>query len=203
MAENWRDVPGYEGLYQVSDHGRVRNRKRLLKPHTGKRKADYPRIQLRSSKGPRRFMVHRLVAAAFIGPALGREVNHKNGRKNDPSLPNLEYVTTSENHLHAYRELGKPKPTGSRHGMHKLVEPKVLEIIGRIESGETIKTIADHFGVSCGTISMIAMGRTWRHLPRKPQEDRRKAYGKLGSNWDATASLATRFQKTHSGRPPG
>lgn len=104
--EEWRDVQGYEGLYQVSDQGRVRNvrRGRILKPHIVG--AGYAQTTL-SDRGSRRYLlIHRLVAQAFIpNPESKPQINHKNGIKTDNRVENLEWCTLSENLLHRHRVL--------------------------------------------------------------------------------------------------
>lgn len=111
-----KDVVGYEGLYEVSDAGCVwslnykRTRKRRqLRPGINK---GYHHVVL-CLNGKRSVMrVHRLVATAFIkNPENKATVNHKNGKTDDNRLPNLEWATCSENHLHAYRELGRKSVT--------------------------------------------------------------------------------------------
>lgn len=112
--ERWRDVPGWEGLYQVSDLGRVKSlariisrppkgdlplRERILRYGTNKR--GYRQVALsRNCKGTSIF-IHKLVAAAFLGEANGREVNHISADKSDNTLSNLEYLTHDENIRHA------------------------------------------------------------------------------------------------------
>jgi len=101
--EVWREIPGYEGRYQVSDQGRVRGPMgRVLKPQ----RINSGYLVVHHCKGGRRYphTVHRLVALAFL---QGREphrhhVNHKNGDKHDNRAANLEWCTPSENVLHAF-----------------------------------------------------------------------------------------------------
>lgn len=103
MAEQWRDIPGYEGAYQVSDLGRVRNRKRrrLLRPNSKKTK--YLQVTLSKNNVPKFCSIHRLVAIAFLPNPLGLpQVNHKNGIKWDNRLENLEWISASENQKHRY-----------------------------------------------------------------------------------------------------
>lgn len=109
MAEVWRPVVGYEGLYEVSDHGRVRSyvsrwgkRKKpvLLKGYIGKH---YKTVML-CSNDHRAVYIHRIVAEAFIpNPENKREVNHIDGNKLNNHKENLEWVCHSENMSHASR----------------------------------------------------------------------------------------------------
>ena len=118
MLEWWQPVVGYERNYQVSTHGRVRSiitnfgrpRSRLLKPRTAD--SGYANVWLCLNSKVRRHFVHRLVMAAFIGPLPPeKQVNHRDGVKANNHVYNLEYVTPSENHLHALRTgLTVPQP---------------------------------------------------------------------------------------------
>lgn len=103
--ERWRDVPGYEGLYLVSDRGQI------FSFFTGSLRASviagrgYRSVQLSDGLGhKKRHYVHRLVAEAFIGPPTDESmtVNHKNLDKNDNRVENLEWMTVQENNHHAY-----------------------------------------------------------------------------------------------------
>jgi len=121
--EQWKDVPGYEGMYEVSDEGRVRSLYRIVKssssrgvvfdkPYPSKmlREADnrgYSIVVLCKGGVPKPFTIHRLVMLAFVGPKPdGLQINHLNGRKDDNHVSNLEYCTLSENLLHRHRVLG-------------------------------------------------------------------------------------------------
>ncbi len=100
--EIWKDVPGYEGLYMASNHGRIRNFKNnLLKPN--KILKGYLHITLHKGGIPKTFRLHRIIAATFIPIDKSRtQVNHKNGIKTDNYIGNLEWCTHTENQRHAY-----------------------------------------------------------------------------------------------------
>lgn len=144
MEEIWKDIPGYEGSYQVSNMGRVRSlpRKRarqranykdgfvtipgvVLKPFKDRR--GYPKVRLYPVKNRNQPRVHQLVAEAFIpNPENKRTVNHINGVKDDNRLENLEWATDSENIKHSF-DIGTRKYiVGS--GKSKLKPHEVLEI---------------------------------------------------------------------------
>lgn len=101
MAEEWLDIPGYEGRYQVSNTGLVRSRKkggkfRLLSQQTDR--DGYLRIALSRDSVSRGMFVHRLVMLAFVGECPpGYEVNHKDCNRADNHVGNLEYVTHQRN----------------------------------------------------------------------------------------------------------
>lgn len=101
--EIWKDIKGYEGYYQVSSEGNVRNAitGQILKGDTNS--IGYRRVWLYKPVKKRMF-VHRLVALAFCeGQDEGKVVNHKDGNKTNNHASNLEWVTHSENDLHAFR----------------------------------------------------------------------------------------------------
>jgi hypothetical protein len=118
-TEEWKDIVGFEGIYKISNFGRV---KRLERIDNIKHK--WPEIILKSfaSYGYRRiglknkkqvkYQVHRLVATAFLPNPLNiSQVNHKKGVRWDNRAFMLEWVTCSENHLHSYKELGRKNNT--------------------------------------------------------------------------------------------
>lgn len=139
--EEWRPIVGFEGLYEVCSLGNVRRVGKAARQGKGRgggariglilkpqpRKDGYIHVQLWKEGKPEIHLVHCLVAEAFLGPApLGYEVNHQNGRKEECYVSNLEYVTRSENNLHAYRTgLRQPKVeqlVAARRKPHKIIE---------------------------------------------------------------------------------
>lgn len=94
--EIWKDIEGYEGLYQVSDRGRVRSLKKILNQTI--QKDGYYNVTLHKNKDKKTFRVHRLVAQAFIpNPDNKSEVNHINEDKTDNRACNLNWMSHKEN----------------------------------------------------------------------------------------------------------
>lgn len=90
MTEIWKDIKDYEGLYQVSNWGRVKRENRILR--FSKSSSGYLQVMLCKDGKIRNFFVHRLVAEAFIpNPFNLPEVNHKSENKQDNRVENLEY----------------------------------------------------------------------------------------------------------------
>ena len=146
MNARWKDISGFEGRYQVSDHGEVRNVKtgRVLKP------AAFPNGYLRVYLGRgKAHQVHRLVAAAFVLGDNTLQVNHKDGRRDHNNWTNLEWLSCSDNHRHSYRELNRKE--------HALKRP-VLVGGTEYESG---KAAAEALGVNPGSV-MSAIHRNHR-----------------------------------------
>lgn len=123
LQEVWKDIPGYEGMYQASTHGRIRSL-RILKSRltTG---TGYPAVVLPSEpSSPSRRQsnrhVHALVAAAFLGPRpRGMHIDHKDGDRANPQPDNLEYVTPKENNHRSF-VVGKNRHRLSDHQMDEI-----------------------------------------------------------------------------------
>lgn len=176
MSDQWKPVLGYESLYEISDSGQVKR----VATHNGKGKvriigtlvapAITPNgyVQVKLTKDRKRIgkYVHRLVLEAFVGPcAPGMQGNHINGVKVDNRLANLEYTSSSDNHFHAYRQLGKRAAKGSLQGSAKLSDADVLQIRA-LHTSDTFtgKQLATKFHVSESTISLIVLRRRWTHI---------------------------------------
>lgn len=119
MKEIWKDIKGYEGLYQISNKGRVKSLSRFISSGKGKYKVEekikkpskrmrkdgtcYMAVVLYKNNKYKNFYIHRLVANAFLeNPDKKETVNHINGNKEDNIVENLEWNTYSENNNHAY-----------------------------------------------------------------------------------------------------
>ncbi|MBR1646190.1 MAG: NUMOD4 motif-containing HNH endonuclease [Selenomonadaceae bacterium] len=105
-GEEWRDVVGYEGLYQVSNCGRVKSFQKdnvkILKSNPGI--GGYLRVVLCKDFKKKNRFVHVLVAQAFIpNPEGKRQINHIDGNKQNSHVSNLEWVTPAENIQHALK----------------------------------------------------------------------------------------------------
>lgn len=114
MTEIWKDIKGYEGLYQVSNFGRIKNVQRMVNDWKGKRtikekiisleqkKNGYLRVNLWKENKYKRFYVHRLVAQAFLTNINDYPcVDHINGCRNDNTLSNLRWVSYKQNAQYA------------------------------------------------------------------------------------------------------
>jgi hypothetical protein len=162
----WRDIRGYEGHYQVSNDGQVRSLKRGPRLMSQARsRGDYRQVNLYLYGRVKHFYVHRLVADAFLGPIPdGMEVNHKDGDKDNNCVANLEIVTSEANLRHA-RETGLvPDGRGEASHMAKLTEREVREIRLARARKEKVAAVAGRYGVCERTIYAIWEKRTWRHV---------------------------------------
>lgn len=163
-TERWLPVVGYEGLYEVSDLGRVRTvriRKHDVNDH------GYAMIFLSRNGKVRYIPVHRLVGEAFLGPLPpGLMTRHGPGGKLDNRLMNLCYGTNSENQIDRARD-GNPNTgfSGEAHPAAKLTDAIVAECRRRHAAGETQSALAREFGVTFQAMHLAVRGKNWRHVP--------------------------------------
>lgn len=100
--EIWKDIKGYEGLYQVSNFGRLKNNKKIMHPSINNK--GYLQTTLRKNNKKCNKLIHQLVALTFLeNPKKLICVNHINGDKIDNRLENLEWCTHKENVQHALK----------------------------------------------------------------------------------------------------
>lgn len=163
----WKNIPGYENFYQISDTTLVKRLKskgclkeRIIKPH--KKKDGYLYIGLQKNGKRKTFAVHKLMLKSFIGPCPnGLESCHNNGNKEDNAINNLRYDTPSNN--------SKDK---IKHGTfvcnlkRKLNKEIVIEIRKLWKEGNlTQRQIAKQFNINRGTVWQIVNYYTWRQVP--------------------------------------
>lgn len=119
VKEVWKNVQGYNDLYEVSDCGNIRMRETKVPKSFRIDRDGYACVTLRESGLDKRRFVHRIVAIAFIdNPSNKPEVNHIDGGKQNNSVYNLEWVTGAENEQHAMQN-GLITPRKPVVGIHK------------------------------------------------------------------------------------
>ncbi len=166
MTEEWKDVEGYEGLYQVSNFGKIRSiyrYKRELKPlYTN---SGYIQAQLCKDKTVKAVLVHRIVANAFIPNTENKPcINHKDGNKHNNHISNLEWCTFSENEKHSYKVL-KKKTSKGRLGMYGSKCYNHRNIIQYTIDGKFVKEYESRgeasriTGISSGSIWLAMNGK--------------------------------------------
>lgn len=104
MTENWKDIPNYEGLYEISNLGRIRNviTKHIKTPFVSNN--GYLKVRLYKNDGGKNYSIHRLVAQSFIpNPCYFKEVNHKDEDILNNTVQNLEWCDRSYNNNYGHR----------------------------------------------------------------------------------------------------
>ena len=173
MTEVWKDIVGYEGLYQVSNLGRIKSigkdADRILK--VNKKRNGYIGCVLSKNGIIKHYRVHRLVAEAFIPNTENKpQVNHINGIKTDNNAKNLEWCTAKENINHSFKA-GLSR--GRRDGKNVLSKKiRQYSLDGAfIKEWESAMQIQRELGFYNSAISACclnkqkqAYGYIWRHI---------------------------------------
>lgn len=171
----WKPIPGFEGLYEISDEGHVvristhgRNPKSIRRPVRPHKKPEgYLAIDIQRDQIRLRSYVHRVVWEAFRGPIpSGLEINHRDGNRLNNRLDNLELVTRSANMLHSFQQLSPSlnRVRGTAHHKAKLTPADVENILSLNRTGTSQREIARLYGVSKTAIGFILKGRNWKHV---------------------------------------
>jgi hypothetical protein len=168
--EVWKPVVNYEGIYSVSNLGRVRREisfkrasVRLLKPVSCPQ--GYLSVKLNWQAKGKTFRIHRLVAIAYVPNPLNKpEVNHIDGVKTNNRDSNLEWATPKENMQHAHYVLHAINRRGKENGRAKLTEETVKEVRQLAQSRENFAEIGRKFGVTKEAIGYAVRRVTWRNV---------------------------------------
>lgn len=189
ISEEWRDIAGFEGLYQVSSIGRVKclSKPQHVCPHCGEavskllpekimspsiKRNGYAQLTLTKDGVRSYFMVHRLVATTFLDcqgiNVAALEVNHIDFNKLNNAASNLEWKTRVDNVRHAveggrcHAETNPNRsPFNNPKTSHVLDGDKVRAIRALLADGTKQRLIAELFGVSESTISAIKNNQQW------------------------------------------
>lgn len=181
-GERWLPVAGYEGLYEISDHGRVKSfwagrglgkRGGLLR--TGVSAGHLMVVLYHPDKPKRSWLVHQLVAFAFIGPRpMGMGVRHGPNGPLDNRASQLCYGTSAENYADRLRDGTDQR--GEQFTFAKLTEAIIAECKRRYAAGETQAALAREFGVTSAAVCDAVNGKNWAHLADPADEVRPRTW---------------------------
>ena len=165
-GEEWRDIEGYEGLYQVSSCGRVKSFQRgtikILKPSLAYRYYSYLFVRLNKNKKRAVSLIHSLVCKTFVNNTDKKLwVDHADGNKFNNHVSNLRWVTPAENARYAVI-LGAKK-SGEDNYLAQLTNQQARYVRENPQS-LTRKQLAEMFGVSEGLIKNVRNGKTYKNV---------------------------------------
>ena len=177
--EEWRDVEGYEGYYQVSNLGHLRCLERIVHSKRWDRresakllnppvlKNGYKLASLCRNGKSKRVLLHRLVAKAFLpNPNNLLQINHIDGNKQNNNVNNLEWVTAQENIIHAYNNNLMNPAHGIRTNNGHFTEEDIRSIRYKASKGMSQRKIASEYGVKQGAIWLILKGKTYKWVDK-------------------------------------
>jgi hypothetical protein len=176
--EVWKDIKGFEGLYQVSNLGNVKsleriyysgeyyNIKKLCKTiilKGGKDRYGYIYVKFNKNKSRKNFYIHRLVIEHFLRKIpKGLTVNHIDGNKLNNAHSNLEICTSKENRAHAIK-LGLVNVVGEKNPRAKLTTEDVL-LIRSLKDKKTVRELQSMFTIGEDQIRRILKRQAWKHI---------------------------------------
>ena len=169
--EIWKDIPGYEGLYQASSVGNIRslnyhrqNIIKNMKPYVHKH--GYLMVNLRKDNEGKGVLVHRLVALTFIPKSENKNyVDHIDSNKSNNTTTNLRWCTNQENVVWAYESGTMVGRKGIEHHNNKLTEENVREIKNLFNTTKLCNfEISQMYNVGKNAISKIRCGTRWSHI---------------------------------------
>jgi hypothetical protein len=172
--EVWKPVPGWEGYYDVSDHGRVRSHYHKGKPRVRPwikkpvvQRRGYHQIAFVSGERYERTTIHRLVLKAFIGPCPDHmEGCHLDGNPSNNRLDNLKWGTKAENMAH--RDDHGRTVKGEKQWEALFTEAEVKDMRARYASGEKLSKLVNSLvaekGCDPSTVRKIIARQLWKHV---------------------------------------
>lgn len=162
MEEIWKDINGYEGLYKVSNLGKVINSQGRIKSTYVNNKG-YCCLSLYKDSKEKHFTLHRLVAETFIPNPNGLEqINHLDGNKLNNRVSNLEWCNQGENYRHGMSNFYYSH--NENHYFSKLSNEQVRCIPTLLISGLTISTVAKILGINNSSLRAIINKVSYREL---------------------------------------
>ena len=167
--EIFKDIIRFENKYQISNTGKVRNKKTglILKPKYNQKGYQYVNLSVDRHKSIK-WYIHRLVGFHFIpNPENKPQVNHIDGNPSNNNVDNLEWVTNEENQRHAV--LNNLHFQGEARKDSKFTNESVKLLPKLIEIGFSVKDINSLTGVAVQNLRKIILGKTWRQLNLFPQ----------------------------------
>ena len=150
----WKNIEGYEGYYQISNNGQVRNIKTNKILIGDINSSGYKRVML-YAPNKKRFFIHRLVAEYFCyKPSNYKElvVNHIDGNKLNNNYKNLEFITRSENDLHAFKlKLRKPHSPKYRRKVMAIKDDEIIFFKTTLECSKHFNTTPASIRAACNS----------------------------------------------------